>query len=127
MNRSLGAFAKKQCANWDNHYRVCALDDDKCHILHGEACEYFQKSVLGPPDYPYRVPGFDYEKLYELYAKLNPKFAGSVVEVRRCPDCNEVLEPRRRYCKKCARKRDRESRRESSRRRRENRGSNVVS
>ena len=50
---TLTRFVKDECANYDKHYQEC-LSGGECKIFNGERCGYFEKSVLGPSDYPYR-------------------------------------------------------------------------
>lgn len=110
----LTRFVKDECANYDRHYQTC-IDDKTCKVLGGEQCGYFEKAVLGPPDYKFRLPGYDYQKLFAQYAEqTNTKT--QAVEQRRC-DCGNPLRPRQRYCEKCSRKRRQQAYREYNRKR----------
>ncbi len=127
IDKHLGKFVKAECANWDDHYKCCC-DDWPCRVLMGKPCRHFERAVLGPPDYPYRLPGYDYEKLFFAYRLIAPQAAGPrKLKVRTCPDCGEVLAPRRRYCDKCRRKHEKTARRDCEARRRKSRRSTVES
>ena len=105
-NQTLTKFVKTECANYDKHYQQCVYDEP-CKVLSGKQCEYFEKAVLGPPDYKFRLPSYDYGKLFAQYAKQTGA-ESETVEQRRC-DCGNPLKPRQRYCADCARKRRRET------------------
>lgn len=96
------AFLKDNCANYDRHYQKC-LFADSCRVFDGQRCGYFEKCVLGPPDYKYKLPGYDYSKLFAQYAELTGA-QRQRVKVRRC-GCGAVLSPRQRFCESCAKKR----------------------
>ena len=106
---TLNSFVKGECANYDNYHKICVYGY-ACKVLKGERCAYFEKAVLGPPDYKFRSPGYDYDKIFEQYAQINTRYIGKLhkVNVRKC-DCGESLEPRRRYCEKCQIKRRRKT------------------
>lgn len=93
-------FVKEWCANYGRHYQLCS-DDAPCRVLNGERCGYFEKFVLCPPDYKYRLPKWDYQKLFAQYAQLTGAKVGKVKQ-RRC-ECGEPLQPQRRFCGRCAR------------------------
>ena len=61
-------FIKDECANYDKHYQEC-LSGGECKVLKGRPCGYFEKCVLGPPDYSYRLPGYDYSRLFAKCAE----------------------------------------------------------
>ncbi|MHC4479067.1 MAG: hypothetical protein ACYTEL_25865 [Planctomycetota bacterium] len=119
----LVSFAKKECANWLSERKCCVgTRDDKyfndhgtCRIAEGKPCRYFEQSVLGPPDYKFRLPGYDYEALFRQYSKINPVYRGEQVVVRRC-ECGAELQPRRRFCNSCRQKREREANRNRQKR-----------
>lgn len=112
IDKHLGKFVKSECANWDEHYKCCS-DDQPCRVLMGNPCSYFERAVLGPPAYPYRLPGYDYEKMFFAYGLISPRTTpASKLKVRTCPDCGEVLSSRRRYCRKCSRNRAKTTRRQ---------------
>lgn len=110
---SLTTFIKDQCANYMEHYDNCVLDDEPCDVLCGKQCGYFERYVRGPADYPYRIPGYDYAKLFAEYAEITKTPVGKVAQ-RRC-ECGEPLTLRQRVCTKCRIQRRRESYRESKR------------
>lgn len=101
-NQTLIKFVKDECANFDKHYQTC-LDDKPCKVLAGCRCGYFEKAVLGPVDYKFRLPGYDYQKLFAQYAEQT-KTKTQVVEQRRC-ECGNPLKLRQRFCADCSRKR----------------------
>ena len=92
---TLTRFIKDECANYDRHHQAC-LFGDSCKLLDGQQCGYFEKCVLGPPDYKYKLPGYDYTKLFAQYAEQT-RTEKQTVEVRRC-DCGTPLRLRQRYC-----------------------------
>lgn len=74
------------------------------------------------------MPGYDYEKLFFAYRLIAPQAGGPrKLKVRTCPDCGEVLAPRRRYCDKCRRKHEKTARRDCEARRRKSRRPTVES
>ena len=99
----LGTFVRNECANYDSHYGGCLFEDfgGKCAVVDlGKPCRYFERAVLGPPDYPYKTAGYDWGRLFAAYGQINPTFAGRGVTVRRC-ECGAVLSTRERVCEKC--------------------------
>ena len=110
---TLTRFIRDECANYAKHYQEC-LSDSECKVLSGERCGYFEKCVLGPPDYPYRLPGYDFAKLFAQYAEQTGARKQSV-RIRRC-GCGTPLRHRQRYCDSCAMKRRRKTKRDSQRR-----------
>lgn len=109
MKTGLTTFITNQCANWVGY---CLLNDGDCKVMNGKRCKYFEKSVLGPPEYKYRTAGYNYERLFPRYAKINKNLTGTEVKVRRC-GCGAILKRRERYCEKCRIKRRKESYRKS--------------
>src|SRR5262249_30697463 len=118
--------AKAHCANYQ-HDGSClgvAFRDDlsmyrfrkeglPCLLGTCEACPYFEEIVL--PQVPPSVA--------EQYRKSLPAGAATSVRPQRviklCPDCRKrELEPRKRYCSKCASIRKRESKRRHMREKR---------
>jgi hypothetical protein len=92
-------FIKDECSNYDKHQQTC-LSDKPCKALNGQRCGYFEKAVLGPPDYKYRLPGYDYAKLFGEYAQLTGAEKQDV-KVRRC-DCGTPLtRPKQKVCSAC--------------------------
>ncbi len=101
-NQTLIQFVKDECADYDKHYQRCVWDKP-CRVLAGEKCGYFEKVVLCSPDYKYKLPGYDYAKLFAQYAEQT-KTKAQAVEQRRCT-CGNPLRHRQRYCEKCSKKR----------------------
>ena len=71
-DKSLTGFIKDNCANYDRHYESC-LFAESCKVFNGKRCAYFERRVLGPPGYPYRIPGYDYSRLFAEYAEVTKK------------------------------------------------------
>lgn len=107
---TLTRFVKKECAEYDRHYQICT-DGNPCKVLAGQRCSYFEKAVLGPPDYKFKLPGYDYVKLFAQYAEQT-KTEAKDVQQRRCA-CGDTLKPRQRFCDKCAEKRRNQTYRKS--------------
>jgi hypothetical protein len=112
-NQTLQRFVRDECSNFDGYYQVC-LDDEPCRVLAGERCGHFEQRVLGPPDYKYKLPGYDYAKLFAQYAEQTETKA-QVVEQRHC-ECGNPLKLRQRFCDNCSQKRRQETQKESQRR-----------
>lgn len=118
-------FLKDNCANYDRHYDICLRDDKPCDCLtENKRCGYFEKCVLGPADYPYRIPGYDYAKIFAQYADLTNAEKKKVIQ-RKC-DCGEPLRHRQRFCDKCRKIRSREAGRERVRKHRFSNSLNVT-
>jgi len=98
-NQTLTKFVKDECANYIRHYQLC-IDDKPCKVLAGKRCGYFEKVVLCSPDYKYKLPGYDYQKLFAQYADMTGA-ESKVVTQRRCA-CGNPLKPRQRFCERCA-------------------------
>ena len=105
---TLVRFVKEDCANFDKHYQSCL--DKPCKVLSNERCGYFEKVVLGPPDYKYKLPGYDYAKLFAQYADQTGA-KSQRVKVRRC-ECGTPLRHRQRYCEHCVKTRAKEANRQ---------------
>ncbi len=116
-------FLKDNCANYDRHYQSC-LFADSCKVLDGQRCGYFEKCVLGPPDYKYKLPGYDYAKLFAQYADLTGA-KKQKVKVRRC-ECGTPLRFRQRYCESCSKQRAKQANRERQRKHRLSNSVNVT-
>lgn len=101
-NQTLTKFVKDECANFDKHYQTC-LDDKPCKVLAGERCGFFEKAVLGPVDYKFRLPKIDYQKLFAQYAEQTGAESGTVKQ-RLCA-CGKPLRHRQRFCDDCSQKR----------------------
>ena len=114
-SKGLREFIRDECANYGKNGEAC-LFGDSCKVMDAQRCDYFEKAVLGPPDYRYKLPGYDYQKLFAQYAEQT-KAEKQQVNVRRC-GCGTPLGHRRRYCLDCARKRRRETMRQSQRKHR---------
>ncbi|MHC4072529.1 MAG: hypothetical protein ACYTGS_10930, partial [Planctomycetota bacterium] len=67
-SKGLRVFVRDECANYSKHRETC-LFTDSCKVMSGQRCSYFERAVLGPPDYKYRLPGYDYQKLFAQYAE----------------------------------------------------------
>jgi len=109
-------YLRDNCANYDRHYGGCFSGD--CKIEKGKRCWYFEKCVLPKPDYPYKTPGYNYEKLYDEYGKINLAYLNKKVKSRVCDICGEIILPRYKYCEKCGKKQKRENARERIRKHR---------
>ncbi len=109
-SKGLKTFAKNECANYWPRENGCIFDKP-CSVMNDEPCRYFEKAVLGPPDYKFQLPKYDYSALFKQYAKINLNYNGFEVNVRRC-GCGEILRPRHKYCDKCSRKRARTANRQ---------------
>ena len=109
---TLTTFLKDECANYDKHYEQCAFDEP-CKVLAGQRCGYFEKAVLGPPDYKFRLPDYDYQKLFAQYAEQTGTKT-EAVRHRRC-GCGNPVMARQRFCDKCTKKRRQESTRQAVR------------
>ncbi len=105
-------FLKDNCANYDKHYQKC-LFAESCRVFDGQRCGYFERFILGPPDYKYKLPGYDYSKLFAQYADLT-KTKKQRVKVRRC-ECGTPLRIRQRYCESCSKQRAKTANRERQR------------
>jgi len=99
MPNTLTRFVKNECSNFDNHYQTC-IDDTPCKVLSSKPCGYFEHAVLGPPDYKFRLPNWDYQKLFAQYTEQTGK--ASVVVTQRLCECGKNLQPRQRLCDACA-------------------------
>jgi len=98
--KTIATFIKTECMNHDSYYNCCSIDGQPCKVLSGlSRCGYLEKSVLGPVDYRYKLPGYDYAKIYGEYAEVTSTKAVKVRQ-RRC-ECGEPLQHRQRYCKSC--------------------------
>ena len=120
---TLTRFIKDECANYDKHYQTCVFADS-CKVLNGKRCGYFERRVLGAPDYKYKLPGYDYSKLFAQYAEQTG-MKKVKVKVRRC-ECGIPLRPRQRYCLRCAKIRARQANRERVRKHRLSNSLNVT-
>ena len=119
---ALKSFVKNECANYDRLYGTkdddCLIFKGGCSVLKGKRCGYFERAVLGPPDYKYRIPGYNYGKVFEQYSKLKKELRGELQKVKKincCVLCGEVIPPNFKYCKKCGKRQKRELHRERMR------------
>ncbi len=95
-------FIKDECANYDNHYRACVWGWS-CRVLDGKRCAYLERAVLCSPNYKYKLPHYDYQKLSAQYTEsIGTK--SEAVKQRLC-DCANPLNHRQRHCDSCAQKR----------------------
>ena len=123
--KDIATFIKTECANYDSYYNCCSSDDNPCKVLSKQGrCGYLEKSVLGPVDYKFKLPGYDYAKIYGEYAELTLTKAVKVKQ-RRC-ECGEPLQHRQRYCKACKNIRARAASRERQRNFRFSNSPNVT-
>ena len=120
---TLKKFIKDECANYGKFYQKC-LCADSCRIFDGQRCTYFEKCVLGPPDYKYKLPGYDYSKLFAQYAELT-KTEKQRVKVRYC-NCGTPLQHRQRCCEICSKRREKEANRQRQRKHRLSNSLNVT-
>ena len=102
QTKGLKVFLRDECANYDKHRETC-LFAESCKVMSGQRCGYFERAVLGPPDYKYRLPGYDYQKLFAQYAEQT-RTEQQRVNVRRC-GCGTPLRHRQRHCDDCVHKR----------------------
>jgi hypothetical protein len=106
MGNVLTTFVKKECCNWDSDTCLGATllstglfnTTGKCYILEGKSCPYFERCVL-----PSAKNDSSYDKIVRYYSKINSKFDPAYANT--CNDCGKTIPPRKRYCKKCAKKR----------------------
>ena len=110
----LTRFVKQECANYNRHLQAC-LDDELCKILAGKRCGYFGKAVLGRPDYKFKLPHWDYTKLFAEYDDLTGRVSETVTQ-RLC-GCGTNLMPRQRVCADCSKKRRKTAYRKINRKR----------
>ena len=93
----LRTFIRSECANFNG--QDCIFDRP-CRALAGEACPYFEQTLLGPMDYRFRLPGYDYAKIFDQYAGINSSYLARQVRLRTC-DCGAILGKGKRTCEKC--------------------------
>jgi hypothetical protein len=110
QSKGLTIFLRNECANYHKHDEAC-LFGEPCKVMKGKRCDYFEKAVLGPPDHRYKLPGYDYGKLFAQYTEQT-KAEQPQVNVRRC-ECGTPLRHRQRYCDDCTMKRRRKTKRVS--------------
>lgn len=115
---TLKSFVRNECANYYDHYSICVMSDNSCRVLKGKRCGYFERAVLGPPDYKYRSAGYNYGRIFEQYSKLKKELRGElhkVKEINRCALCGESIPPNFKYCEKCGKRQKRDLHRERMR------------
>lgn len=117
IKAGLKGFVKRWCANITDSggcllcRTACGKEPDQCtfctddtygqcKILEGKPCLYFERCVLGRPDYRFPLLHCDYPRLFRQYGELNRRFRAVDVTIRLC-DCGEPLSPRRKVCDKC--------------------------
>lgn len=94
---TLFRFVKDECSNYLTHYGCC-MTDSPCLVLDGNRCGFFERNVLGPLDNKFRLPGYDYQKLFAQYADQTGAMTQKI-KVRTCPcGCGTSLLPRQRFC-----------------------------
>lgn len=62
----------EECAYYDKDKpdKVC-FGNIPCMVIDGHRCCYFERCVLGSPDdTKFRLPGYDYQKLFAQYAEI---------------------------------------------------------
>ena len=114
MKDTLTRFVKQECANFDRHHQTC-IEGMPCKVLGGEWCGYFEKAVLGPPDYKFRLPNWNYAKLFGEYDDLTGR-SSEVVTQRLCT-CGENVKLRQRFCADCSEERRKTTNRKYNRKR----------
>lgn len=116
---ALNSFVKGECANYDNSEKRCVFDY-KCKILAGKRCAYFERAVLGPPDYKYRRSGYNYKKIFKQYSQIRKELRGELhkVNVNSCAICGEAIPPNFTYCERCGKIQKRNAQRDRVRRHR---------
>ena len=62
-SKGLREFIRDECASYNKNDEAC-LFGDSCKVINGWRCDYFEKSVLGPPDYKHKLSGYDYQKFF---------------------------------------------------------------
>jgi len=94
---TLFRFVKDECANFNKYYGIC-LSDSPCLVMNGKRCGFFERNVLGPADNKFRLPGYDYQKLFAQYADQTGAKTQRI-KIRLCPcGCGTSLLPRQRMC-----------------------------
>ena len=83
------------CANYSSHYDCCSMSDEKCLVMEGKRCGYFEKAVLPTGD----------SIIQQKYEVLTGVMLARMVTQNLCNDCGCSIKPRHRYCDKCKRKR----------------------
>ena len=111
---ALKGFIKDECANYDKHYQSC-IWDRPCMVLSSARCGYFEKVVLCPAGYKFRLPDYDYQKLSAQYTEQTRTQAESVNQ-RLC-GCGNPLRHRQRFCDDCTQKRRKDTNRKHNRKR----------
>lgn len=99
-HKTLISFLKNMCVNYYNNN--CLLSNF-CEVIEGRRCGYFEKRVLGSTDYKYRLPGYDYSKIFGEYIERTGAKIGGKVETRNCT-CGKPLGYRQKLCDTCKKK-----------------------
>jgi len=107
---SVQLLLRKYCAN---HVAGQHVTGRLCSVLQGYPCPYFENIVIPC----IRKDDTAGQKAAHDYATTIGKKT-TTAEGRRCKDCNTIVGTRIQYCDKCARRRRRETLRESKRRER---------
>ncbi|UCC98977.1 MAG: hypothetical protein JSW66_03645 [Phycisphaerales bacterium] len=100
---ALRRFVKKDCSYWYNNKGRCELHD-KCLVLDGKPCDYFERSVLVPVNYRYKAgtlledPAFE-KKVRAQYAKIK---AAPEADKNCCRECGVDIPPKKKRCQHCA-------------------------
>ena len=91
LQRKAKKLARDRCCNI-GHYRdvkdFCWIFGEKCRVVEGKTCEWFRKAVL------------------PLDVELQAQITGTIHTVNCCARCGKVIAPRKKYCEKCLRRRE---------------------
>lgn len=131
-------LAKEECANYDgggcrNIMLMDSLENhvgprlERCRLLAGEKCRYYEECVLPMLDYitePQKAKS--YLEAKEQYFNIH-KLQGMETVTRVCPGCGGELLPRKRYCPSCQIKRRKSTFKNSQNAKRRNGGLGVNS
>ena len=103
MAHTLNTFVRNFCSNF---YEDSCILSEKCSIMEGEPCKYFERSVYPEcdPAYPYATEVSSNHKVLSDYRKIKKNFRGlSKSDIRTC-ECGRALARRRRFCDECREK-----------------------
>ena len=100
------------CASFDIQRNNCIFGN-KCHVLEGRRCAWFEKAVLPTAKEVGLLQHIvtAYSNKVGLRGELD--HLCSYENVRVCPDCRGALQPRHRYCEKCSTRRRKQNVRNS--------------
>ena len=63
-----GAMRKIRCRQPELFQAFLEASQLRGRAEYGQRCGYFEKCLLGTRDYKYKLPGYDYAKLFAQYA-----------------------------------------------------------